>query len=139
MPDEERVEGECLCGAIRFRAVGPWLRFVHCHCSRCRRATGSGHATNLFAAREHLEWTQGESDVVRFDLPSAESFATCFCPTCGSPLPHLTRSGSAWVIPAGSLDDSPGPQPTARIYWTSRADWTCESDDLRRTQRDANR
>ena len=132
MADEERIEGGCLCGEVRYQVQGPWLRFVHCHCSRCRRATGSGHATNLFTAPEHLTWTRGEANVQRFDLPSAQSFAVCFCRACGAPLPHLTRSRSGWVIPAGSLDREPATAPDRRIFWSSRAGWSCDGDALPR-------
>ena len=42
------LSGSCLCGAVRYEATGEPKRFVHCHCSRCRKATGTGHASNLF-------------------------------------------------------------------------------------------
>ncbi len=129
MSEIERIEGGCLCGATRYRARGPWLRFVHCHCSRCRRATGTGHATNLFTAPENLEWLTGESNVARYDLPDAERFANAFCKTCGSPLPRLTRTGEVWVIPAGSLDHEPSALPSARIFWSSRASWSCGGEE----------
>jgi len=130
MADVEQIEGGCLCGATRYVARGPWLRFVHCHCSRCRKATGTGHATNLFADPDNLEWLTGNTNVERYDLPSAQSFAVSFCRVCGTPLPHLTRSGSAWVIPAGSLGSEPSMVPSARIFWSSRAAWSCCGDDL---------
>jgi len=131
MSEVERIEGGCLCGATRYRALGPWLHFVHCYCSRCRRATGTGHATNLLTAPDHLEWLAGEANVQRYDLASAASFAVSFCRVCGSPLPHLTRSGSLWVIPAGSLDREPSVNPSARIFWSSRALWSCSGEELR--------
>jgi len=130
MSELEEIEGGCLCGDIRYRATGPWLRFLHCHCSRCRHATGSGHASNLFTAPDNLQWLTDEANIIRYDLPSAESFAVCFCSTCGSPLPHLTRNGSAWTIPAGSLDGEPFARPTARIFWSSRAPWSCSGGEL---------
>ena len=130
MSEVEQIEGGCLCGATRYVVRGPWLRFVHCHCSRCRKATGTGHATNLFADPNNLDWLSGDANVKRYDLPSAESFAVSFCRACGAPLPHLTRSGSAWVIPAGSLDSEPTMVPSARIFWSSRAAWSCCRDAL---------
>ncbi len=130
MSKTEQIEGGCLCGITRYRVTGPWIRFVHCHCSRCRKATGTGHATNLFAGPDNLEWIAGESYVARYDLPTAKSFAVCFCKTCGSPLPHLARNGSVWVIPAGSLDREPSVRPSARIFWPSRASWSCSGEDL---------
>jgi hypothetical protein len=34
------------------------------------------------------------------------------------------------VIPAGSLDSMPWIEPEARIFWGSRAEWSCEAGDL---------
>ena len=126
------IEGSCLCRRVRYRIRRPWQRFVHCHCSRCRKATGTGHASNLVVAPDQLDWLAGEDSVVRYDLPQARSFATCFCRECGSPLPHKTRSGSAVIVPAGSLDGDPGLRPQARIYWPSRAAWEELEDQLER-------
>ena len=129
---QEILTGSCLCGAITYEIRSPFLRFAHCHCRRCRKATGTGHATNLYAAPDRFHWTSGEDLVARFDLASAESFATTFCRNCGSPLPHHTRSGREMVVPAGSLDVQPMQMPQARIFWDSRASWACSSDDLPR-------
>jgi hypothetical protein len=60
-------------------------------------------------------------DVARFDLPNAQSFSTSFCRSCGSPLPHATRSGREIIIPAGSLRTDPGVSPTVDSCWGSRA------------------
>lgn len=128
---EERLRGSCLCGAVRYEIRGPFLRFAHCYCSRCRKATGAAHATNLYASPERFAWTEGRESVVRFDLPTARSFATTFCRDCGSPLPHHTRSGREIVVPAGSLDDTPGPRPQARIFFGSRTDWSDCTEEVR--------
>ena len=122
--------GSCLCGAVSYRVRAPFLQFAHCHCQRCRKATGTGHATNLYFERGNFEWLSGEDLATRYDLPSAKSFATTFCRTCGSPLPHHTRSGRTVVVPAGSLDNSPTISPQARIFWQSRATWACAEDDI---------
>jgi len=121
------LAGSCLCGAVTYRVKAPFLQFAHCHCQRCRKATGTGHATNLYVERENFEWVTGEEFTARYDLPSAKSFATTFCQTCGSPLPHHTRSGRTVVVPAGSLDVEPPLSPQARIFWESRAVWSCSS------------
>ncbi|HEX3407571.1 MAG TPA: hypothetical protein VHS81_10070, partial [Caulobacteraceae bacterium] len=34
--------GGCLCGALRFRAVGEPLFQGHCYCVDCQKASGSG-------------------------------------------------------------------------------------------------
>ena len=128
----EKLNGSCLCGAVTYQVRSPFLAFAHCHCSRCRKATGSGHATNLYVEPDQFDWASGRDSIVRYDLPSARSFATTFCRHCGSPLPHHTRSGRQVVVPAGSLDQVPEQAPQARIYWDSRAPWSCAGDDVPR-------
>jgi len=127
----EVLEGGCLCGAVSYQVRGPFTLFAHCHCSRCRKASGAAHATALYANPANLTWTSGRDSVVRFDLPSARSFSTAFCKSCGSPLPHTTRSGRELIVPAGSLDTEPTTaQPTSHGHWESRAGWSCGPDAL---------
>ena len=127
------VRGACLCGEVEFEADLPFIKFVRCHCSRCRRATGSAFASNAYVAPQAFRWLSGEDQVVRYDLPEARSFSTSFCRRCGSPLPHATRSGREMIIPAGSLADDPGASPTIEACWQSRARWLSDVNDLPRS------
>lgn len=128
----DSVTGSCLCGAVSFEARPPFLRFAHCHCSRCRKATGTGHATNLYCSPDRFFWLTGEDQLARYDLPTATSFATVVCRTCGCPMPRRTRSGREIVVPAGALDRHPELAPQARIFIDSRAAWSCDGDELPR-------
>jgi len=124
------VSGSCLCGRVGYEVRLPFKLFVNCHCSRCRKATGSAYATNAVAEPAAFRWTRGEAELRRFDLPEARSFATIVCATCGSPLPHMTRSGREMIIPAGSLDDDPGVKPSRHIFWGSRPAWAPPAGEL---------
>lgn len=125
-----KARGACLCRAVTYEVSLPAKRFVHCHCSRCRKATGTAHATNLIVEASAFRWVTGAENVTRYDLPTAKSFATSFCPACGSPLPHQTRSGREVIVPAGSLDDDPRSKPEAHICWDSRASWYEHGDQI---------
>ena len=126
-----RYKGSCLCGAITYEFDDPVAGFHYCHCPRCRKATGSAHASNIFVTPDQFRWITGEEQVKRYDLPEARSFATCFCMICGSPLPHATRSSKKIVIPAGSLDDDPTIKPQYGIWWSARAPWYLGTADIR--------
>ena len=128
----ETLAGSCLCGTVAYEVWGPFLRFAHCFCSRCRKATGTGHASNLYCAPERFHWVRGEDSVARYDLASARSFATVVCKLCGSPVPRVTRSGREIVVPAGSLDTEPSARPQAQIFWTSRSSWSCAHEEAPR-------
>ncbi|MGH8237450.1 MAG: GFA family protein [Steroidobacteraceae bacterium] len=124
------LRGSCLCGKVTYEVRPPFSKFVHCHCARCRKATGAAHATNIYLAPGQLTWLCGGEIIGRFDLPSALSFARWFCPNCGGPVPRLSRSGRTVVVPAGSLDDNPMENPKARIFCNSEAPWACRAEDL---------
>ena len=126
---ETALHGSCLCGAVTYDVDPPVQRMVHCHCSRCRKGTGTAHATNLVAEPAQLHWRSGESLIKRYDLPTAKAFGKWFCSECGAPLPRVSRSGKV-VIPAGSLDSLPPLAPSEHIFWESRAPWGCASDGL---------
>lgn len=120
--------GRCACGAVHFEFDLPALLMGHCHCSRCRRSRGAAHATNLFVERSAFRWIEGENEVMRFDLPEAERFGTCFCRGCGSLLP---RAGAERVnIPVGCLDGDPETRPAFHIFVGSKAQWFEIEDGL---------
>lgn len=119
----ERIPGSCLCGTVTFEVSGPFEAFHWCHCSRCRKDTGSAHASNVFTRPGSIRWLSGGEAVKRFDLPEAERFAKAFCSRCGSPVPYINRSGTHLIVPAGSLDVDPGIAPQDNIHWRSRACW----------------
>jgi len=85
------IKGSCLCQAVSYQFHGPEYVFQYCHCSRCRKFTGSAHASNIIVDPKQFEWLSGEDQVGRFEHPQAKHFATCFCKTCGSSLPCCWR------------------------------------------------
>ena len=124
------VKGSCLCGSVQYEVSGEAQRFYHCHCKRCRKATGTGHASNLLITpKTAISWTQGEDYLMRYKVPEAERFFNCFCKQCGSPMPRVVPELDGVLIAAGSLDSDPPFPPQAHIFWDSRAKWSC-SDDL---------
>jgi len=124
------LKGSCLCGAVKYEVTGEAKRFYHCHCSRCRKATGTGHASNLFLQPGTLKWLSGEDQIRAFKLPEAKRFTNSFCATCGSRLPRQAKDTDIVMIPSGSLDVDAPITPQARIFSGSRAGWSCADDGL---------
>ena len=91
----EMTRGSCVCGAVAFRIEGPFRGFQYCHCSRCRKKTGSSNAANIFVPVDQFSWEQGEEKVKRFELSSAKYWSTAFCQDCGSAMPWLTKTGES--------------------------------------------
>ena len=120
---ENKVSGECLCGQIKYAATGPFSAFHICHCSQCRRSTGSAHASNIFTTPDRLEWLAGEDKVIHFVPDKPDVISKSFCPHCGSLVPYISPKSGKLIIPAGSLNGDPGIRPEDNIFWGNRADW----------------
>ncbi len=115
-------KGSCLCKSVVFEIDGEFEDFYLCHCSRCRKDTGSAHASNLFSSSAKLTWISGE-DIVKTYRVEGSEHSKSFCPKCGSALPTLQMDGALLVVPAGSLDTDPQISPKGHIFIESRASW----------------
>ena len=127
---EKKVTGSCLCQKVSYEINGNMGVFQYCHCSRCRKITGSAHAANLFVAPGDFNWLSGEEFVGRYDPDFTKYFATSFCKNCGSTLPWLSKSGKVVIVPAGTLDGDPGIKPGKNIFCGSRAEWYTSAESL---------
>jgi hypothetical protein len=126
------IRGSCLCGGVKFevaRTVGP---FELCHCSRCRKVSGSAYVAGLLVQGIDFELIEGNELIKTFDAPIIETpppYRQCFCSRCGSPAPNPTHGG-AWFVPAGLLDDDPKLRPDKHIYVEFKATWDTITDQL---------
>ena len=114
--------GSCLCGAVKFELEGEFKKFFLCHCSRCRKTSGTAHCANLFAPGATLTWLSGEDKLSFYRLENT-NFARTFCSVCGSNVPTDAKTRGLVVVPAGSLDTKVDLAPQAHIFMDSRANW----------------
>ncbi len=119
----ETIKGACLCGRVQYQVTGPFDVFHLCHCSQCRRSTGSAHAANIFTSPDRLEWLSGEDLIKRYTPDESDVISKCFCTHCGSLVPYTSLKSGKLIIPAGSLSEPAGIDPEDNIFWSNRADW----------------
>ena len=123
------LTGSCLCGAVRYEITGPFLRANHCHCTRCRRHSGSYGLTQGRVLREHFTLSQGAELLANYRLD--RHAAKVFCSACGSSV-----FGGSWPdgkevsIRFGTLDDDPGIRPQFHTFVGDKAPWDVILDDL---------
>jgi len=129
MTTTKDAHGACLCGDVRFRITGGFDAFFLCHCSRCRKGSGSAHGANLFSSTATLEWLAGADRVRTFRLPGTRH-EKHFCGQCGGALPGLQAGGALLVVPAGSLDSAVALRPNAHICCADRADWDARLEEV---------
>ncbi len=121
--------GGCLCGAVRFEITGPFLRAGHCHCSRCRRHSGTAVCTQGRVLRGNFRLLSGEHHVRAYG--DGGHAVKAFCTTCGSSLFGGTwPEGPEVSIRLGAMDGDPGIRPQTHTFVASRAPWDEITDDL---------
>ena len=124
------VKGSCLCGGIAFEITETPRSVTHCHCTRCRKVRGSGHATNLLVSLDGLRFLRGEDLLSKYRLPEAKHFAHWFCKVCGSSMPRFDEARGFAIVPMGAFDEDPVARPSRHIHVGSKAPWDVINDDL---------
>lgn len=123
------LSGGCLCGGVHFEIDGELGPIVHCHCSMCRRASGTAFATNASVHADVLRIVTGRELISEYQ--SSPGKFRSFCSRCGSPLfAREADSPSIRRVRLGTLDGDPGARAVAHIWAGSKAPWFSISDSL---------
>ncbi|MBB4185719.1 hypothetical protein GGE07_002360 [Sinorhizobium terangae] len=122
------LTGKCLCGAVEYRVADRFEYAMNCHCSNCRRATGSAFKPFAGVKRGELSLVRGEdARLVYGDEGEAHDV---HCSACGSLLYSVVREGAYAHVTLGTLVDAPAIRPSAHIFVGSKAEWFQITDDL---------
>lgn len=113
--------GGCACGAVRYRcAAEPYVSYL-CHCTECRKRTGSAYGVSLQVPAEGVAVETGTLKSRTRTADSGNELTMRFCGDCGTTLfgdnaarPHVR------VIFGGTLDD-PSWVPVMANIWTDSA------------------
>lgn len=113
--------GGCACQAVRYScAEDPFVSYL-CHCTECRKRTGSAFGMSVQVPSAGFRLDAGEPRVRTRVADSGNELAVRFCGVCGTSVwstsaarPHVT------VVYAGTLDE-PGRVPVLAHIWTDGA------------------
>lgn len=118
--------GKCLCGAVQFELSGTVPNLYQCHCSLCRKVTGSSANAAFRIAAAQFEWRCDIGLIHQFESDSG--FKSHFCSRCGSPVPNLTRADQEYWVPVGLLEEDQELSLVAHLFLGSRAGWDLVAD-----------
>jgi hypothetical protein len=121
------LAGRCYCGAVSFRVEDAFVYAANCHCSNCRRTTGSAFKPFAGIERARLEVVEGRDSLL---IVGDDDLNDTHCAACGSLLFSVVREGEYVHVALGSLVDGPSIRPTKHIFVGSKAPWYEIGDDL---------
>ncbi|TPI09700.1 GFA family protein [Mesorhizobium sp. B4-1-3] len=116
-----------LLRAVHYEVADEFVYAANCHCSNCRRTTGSAFKPFAGIERGKFRLTAGEDRLLIF---GDESGYDAHCGRCGSLVYSLVRDGAYVHVAMGTLMDDPGIRPSAHIFVGSKAPWFTITDDL---------
>ncbi len=127
----ETVTGGCMCGAVRYEAVGEPFWVGHCHCNSCRRHTGAPVVTFVGFKEDQVTFTKGDRQIYN----SSPGVGRAFCGHCGTPLTWegvWGDHGSIVEVHISTLDDPGAFVPQSHVYHEERIAWFDVADALPR-------
>ena len=131
----DAIEGGCLCGAIRYRALGTAYGITHCHCRTCRRASGAPFVTWAGFDTDKFTFIEGRP----VSHASSPNVLRTFCGTCGTPLTYQrTDLPGSIDVTVGSMDDPEALKPEDHTWTDSRLSWISLNDHLPEYPRERN-
>jgi hypothetical protein len=116
------VTGRCLCGGVRFEVDADTQRMRFCHCTSCKKLSGSGGTANVRVRSNEIRILDGRELLTTYQ-PS-EGSAKTFCSRCGS-----NMFGGGWPdsefcsVRVTTLDEQPQPVDTQHLFVESVASW----------------
>jgi hypothetical protein len=115
------MRGHCLCGTIKFEIDGSRFKLYQCHCSLCRRQSGSSSNAATIVPAEKFRWLSGAEFISSWTKDTG--FRSDFCSHCGSPVPNPLRSMPYVWVPAGLLENGDELEIVSHLFMGSKAPW----------------
>ena len=121
------LTGKCYCGAVEYSVPDAFVYAMNCHCSNCRRTTGSAFKPFAGIERAKFTVTKGADGLL---IHGGDKAHDAHCRKCGSLLYSVVRD-ALWVhVTMGTLVDAPTIRPSRHIFVGSKAPWYTINDDL---------
>jgi len=112
---DERVEGGCFCGKVRYEARGQTENSMVCHCASCRRVAGAPVVAWLTFPVDRFRFTKGEPVEFRSSAPVTRTF----CGDCGTPLTYRNDRHPGTIDVTTATLDRPETYPPTHHSWLS--------------------
>lgn len=122
-------QGQCLCGAVKFKLHQKITDIVMCHCSECRRAQGTAFATNGNVKNENFEFLSGENKLTEFKENANKS--RFFCKSCGAPIMAKIKNNPQHIrVRLGAISNDIHEPIEKHIFTNSKANWDVICDAI---------
>ena len=103
---ERPLTGGCQCGSVRYEITAEPIALYACHCSECRKQSGSSFGMSLIVPRAAFKITVGEPKCWSRSSAQGSDVRCWFCPDCGTRVWHVSSGSPTFrSVKGGTLDE----------------------------------
>lgn len=125
------LSGSCLCGGVKYEIEGVLESITNCHCSLCRKMSGSAFSSGASVPAGSFRFVSGQ-DLLK-EWESSPGYHRVFCGRCGSPLiKRKAKDPENLRLRVGTLDSDPSVKISKHLHVGSKAPWVELGDGLPR-------
>ena len=115
-----KIEGGCFCGSIRYSFESNNYPSANCYCSMCRRISGAAFVSWIAIPSSFFNYTNGAPK----KLISSTHGVRYFCEDCGTPLVCILDEDQKNIyVTICSLDNPQNFKPKDDLYTEDMLDW----------------
>ena len=115
--------GGCSCGSIRF-ALSEYLYVLACHCTACKKRTGSAFGVSVVAENQGISQVSGRLQKYTRIAESGRPVVYEFCPECGTTvLWRIEAAPDRTIFAGGAFDDMRALDPAGEMYNENKLSW----------------
>ena len=121
-----KIEGNCHCGQLEFRAEIDPGHVEICHCTDCQTLSGSAYRTVAPAIEGTFELLKGQLKNYVKTAEDGSRRVQAFCPECGTPIHSGPIAGTSgfFGIRVGAIRQRDQLVPKLQIWCRSAQGWT---------------
>ena len=117
-----KIEGECLCGKIKYYSKSDPLFTTVCHCSHCQKQSGTAFSIIIGVDRKSLH-ISGDLKCYEDIGNSRKPVYRKFCGNCGSPIiSDVSAAPDLLFIKAGTIKNIKSLRPMKEIWTDHKLD-----------------
>ncbi len=116
---ERPLTGGCQCGNIRYQINAEPIGLYACHCSECRKQSGSVHGLSLIVLTAAFEITAGTAKSWSRPTDRGTEMKCWFCGDCGNRIYHQSATWPDELSLKGGTLDQPVDVSAALHIWTA--------------------
>ena len=130
-----KLDGACLCGAVRIHLATQPAAVNMCHCADCQRRSGSPFGMAVWVMDTEVT-ISGETRRFIHNSDKGREVVNRFCSNCGSTICFTAAPNPGLIaVPAGLFADPETLPPLRSVFEERRHPWVTVPEGAARLQR----